>query len=98
MPMSVASRKGISAVSALAEDQRVILTSHGRAVAVVDSARRIDADLQQMREAALAVADAAADLVRGRSRMRSLDAVCEHLGVDVDALRQRVEARRTADP
>ena len=98
MPISVAARKGISAVAALAEDRRVVLTSHGRAVAVVDSAERIDEDLQRLREAALAVADAAADLVRGRSRMLDLDEVCARVGVDADALRRRAEARGATAP
>ena len=89
IPISVAARKGVSAVAASAGDQRVLLTNHGRTVAVVDSAERIDADLRVVREAALAVLDAAANLVSDRSRKFSLDEVCARLGVDPDVVRRR---------
>ena len=96
MPITVAARKGISAVSAIADEQRVILTSHGREVAVVDSAARIDADMVRLREAALAVVDSAAELVAGRSATHSLAAVCERLGIDADAVQARA-AQHIAD-
>jgi len=52
MPISVAARKGVSAVAAEAAEHRVILTSLGRPVAVVDAAERLDEDIRTMRKAA----------------------------------------------
>jgi len=95
MPMSVASRNGISAVAAIAEDRRVLLTSHGRTVAVVDSAERMDADMRILRDAAFAVIDAAANLVSARSHVSNLSEVCEHLGLDEKAVRTRAASRRS---
>ena len=81
MPVSIASRKGVSALANEAADHRVILTSLGRAVAVVDSAERIDEDLRRMREAARTVVEAAAEFVAGRTTVLSLDEVCTRLGL-----------------
>ena len=93
MPMSTASRKGLSSVAAAAHDQRVILTSHGRTVAVVDSPERVDEDSRRIREATLAVLDAAAELVSGRSAKLDLDEVCSRLGLDPDRVRVLAETR-----
>ena len=90
MPITVASRRGVSSVVGAAGDQRVALTSHGRVVAVVDSAERIDDSLRGVREAALAILDAAADVVSGRSAKLDLDEVCARVGVDVETVRRRV--------
>ena len=95
MPITVASRKGVSGVAAAAEDQRVVLTNHGRAVAVVDSAERIDDDLRRLREASVAVLDAAANLVSQRSSTLHLDDVCARLGLSADTVRSRVADRRS---
>ena len=96
MPVSTASRKGVSGVVAAADDQRIILTSHGRPVAVVDSAERLDADVRRIREASLAVLDAAADLVSKRSEKFSLDHACARLGLDADRIRALAEERAKA--
>lgn len=89
MPISTASRKGVSGLAAAAEEQRVVLTSHGRVVAVVESAERLDDLARQIREARLAVLDAAADLVAARGVRLGLGEVCARLGVDPDVVRQR---------
>lgn len=96
MPITVASRKGVSAVAAEAEERRIVLTSHGRVVAVVDSAERIDESLRQVREAALAVLDSAANNVSSRTEKLDLDRVCARLGIDAKAIRERASARITA--
>jgi hypothetical protein len=93
IPTAVAARQGISGVVAAAADQRVALTSHGRVVAVVDSAARLDEDLLRVRVAALAVLDAAADLVSQRSSTFSLDEVCARLGVDAGKVRALAQSR-----
>ena len=59
-------------------------------MAVVDSAERIDDSLRGVREAALAILDAAADVVSGRSAKLDLDEVCARVGVDVETVRRRV--------
>lgn len=89
VPMSVAASKGVSALAQLSEDKRVALTSHGRVVAVVDSPARVDAEVREVRDAAWAVMEAAADLVSQRTRRYNLDEVCAKVGVDVDRVRER---------
>lgn len=97
MPISIAYRKGLSAVAATAENQRVVLTSHGRPVAVVDSAERIDEGLRVVREAARLVVENLADVTLEREPARlSLEDVCAQLGVDVERVRVRSEQLRTA--
>lgn len=93
MPVSSASRKGISGVVSAADDARVVLTSHGRPVAVVDSAERLDEDVRRLREASLAVVDAAAELVSKRAKMFELDEVCARVGVDPEKVRQLAAER-----
>jgi len=83
MPISVAARKGVSAVAAQAADERVVLTHRGHAIAVVDSAERIDEDLRRIREAARVVVEAAADAALERRPAKlDLAAVCARLGLD----------------
>ena len=91
MPVAIASRKGVSGVAAEAADHRVILTSHGRPIAVVDSAERIDEDLRTIREAAHAVVDHFAEQARTSVvSWLDLDATCERLGIDPAEVRRRV--------
>ena len=67
----------------------VVLTSLGRAVAVVDSAERIDEDLRKVRAAARLVVESLAETAKGRSTMLNLDEVCVRLGVNVADVRTR---------
>lgn len=94
MPISVAARKGVSAVAAEAAEHRVILTSLGRPVAVVDAAERLDEDIRTMRKAARVVVVAAADKVAGRSTRLDLEAVCRSLGLDAEVVRERADQLR----
>lgn len=89
VPISVAARRGVSKLAADAAERRVILTNHGHVVAVVDNAERLDNDLRVVREASLAVIDAAAELVWQRSAKVSLDEVCDKLGIDLSESRAR---------
>ncbi|MSW42961.1 MAG: hypothetical protein F2842_12190 [Actinobacteria bacterium] len=98
MPISSASRKGVSGVVAAAEDQTVVLTNHGRAVALVEGANQVEASARLLREASLAVLDAAADLVEQRTPRFSLDEVCARLGVSADHVRALVAVRMSAAP
>ncbi len=94
IPIALASRKGVSGLAAMSQDNRLLLTSHGRGVAVVDSAERLDGEIQRMREAAWAVLEAAASLVAQRTETYDFETVCEKVGVDPERVRQRVAARR----
>ena len=94
MPITTAARKGISSVAAEAETRRVVLTSHGRPVAVVDSAERLDEDLRLVREASRSVVEAAADLALGRSGKLDLGQLSDKLGVDVERVRARATELR----
>lgn len=90
VPISIASRKGLSQIVAAAEDERVLITSHGRIVAVVDSAARLDDDLRRLREAADAIVESAVTLGSQSAGKRwDLEAACARLGID----RNRVEER-----
>ena len=94
MPITTAARKGTSGVAAEAEAHRVVLTSHGRPVAVVDSAERLDEDLRLVREASRSVVEAAADLALARSGKLDLGQLCDKLGVAVERVRARAAELR----
>ncbi|MER7558022.1 hypothetical protein ABTZ46_13840 [Nocardioides sp. NPDC126508] len=94
VPMTAASRMGVSALAAKSAEGRIVLTSHGRAVAVIGSAEHLDDDLRALREATARVLDAAADIVSSRGELLSLEETCERLGVDVDRVRERAAAHR----
>ena len=90
MPVSAAARKGVSRLTVEAADRRILLTSHGRPVAVVDTAERLDDDLRRLREAARLVVGEAADEALDRSPARlTLEQVCARLDLEVDAVRRR---------
>ena len=94
MPISTASRKGVSKVMAEAEQRRVILTNHGRPIAVVDSAERLDEDLRRVREASRSIVEAAGELALGRSNQFTLDEICAKLNIDPQRVRARVVENR----
>jgi len=94
LPVSLAARKGVSALAEMSERKRVALTSHGRVVAVVDSPDRIDAEVREIREASWAIVEAAADLTSRRERRYSLDELCSKLGVDAGRVRERADLLR----
>lgn len=96
IPVSIASRKGVSALTHEAAGHRVVLTSLGRAVAVVDSAERIDEDLRKVREAARLVVESLAEKAKGRSTMLNLDEVCARLEISVAAVRARAHQLQNA--
>ena len=96
MPITIASRKGISAVAAAAATERVVLTSQGRPVAVMDSAERLDASLREVREAAGAVLDWAASLVSQRGDRMTLDQVCSRLDLDANIVRGLAQQRQAS--
>lgn len=90
MPITVATRKGVSALAAEADDHRVVLTSHGRPVAVVDSAGRLDEDVRSIREAARAVTEAALEALSARLLAKlDLAEICGRLGVSMEEVRLR---------
>lgn len=94
MPITTASRKGVSALASESADRRVALTSHGRVVAYVDSPQRAEADMQKLRGAAWEVLRRAANLYSDRSEKHSLSEVGERLGIDIDELRDEIAQER----
>ncbi len=94
LPVSLAASKGVSALAQLSEETRVALTSHGRVVAVVDSPARVDAEVREVRDAAWAVVEAAADLASQRSRRYNLDELCAKVGVNPNRVRERADQLR----
>ena len=97
MPITTASRKGVSALAAAAQAERVILTNHGRPVAVVDSAERIDETVRQVREAASAVLDWAASRVSELGETMSFEELCVRAGVDAAVVMARVHDQASAE-
>ena len=96
VPISTASRKGVSYLADQAGERRVVLTKFGRPVAVVESAARIDEQAQQVSEATSAVINYFADLAAGRTPFSTtLQEVCHRFGIDADELALR-GAGRTA--
>ena len=96
MPVSVASRKGVSALTHEVAGYRVVLTSLGRAVAVVDSAERIDEDLRKVREAARLVVESLAETAKVRSTKLNLEEVCARLEINVADVRARAQQLQDA--
>lgn len=96
MPVSIASRKGVSALTREVASYRVILTSMGRAVAVVESAERIDEDLRKVREAARLVVESMAETAKGRSTTLDLEEVCTRLGISVTDVHARAKQLQNA--
>lgn len=94
MPVTTASRKGVSKLAAEAGKSRVVLTSHGRPIAVVDSAERLDEDLRRVREASRSVVETAGELALGRSNKFTLEDVCAKLNIDPLRVRERATAKR----
>lgn len=86
MPSTTASRKGVSAVAAAAEKRHIVLTSHGREVAIVDRADRLESQLGILRGATWEALNAAANLYSDRSTKHSLDEFCARFGLDVETL------------
>lgn len=87
--MSAASRMGVSKLAAKSTEGRVVLTSHGRAVAAIGSAEGFDQDARLMREAAASVLDAASDIVSAKGGLLTLDDACARLGVDAQKVRDK---------
>jgi PHD/YefM family antitoxin component YafN of YafNO toxin-antitoxin module len=91
IPVSTAASKGVSALVDEVEKQRVILTSLGRPVAVVDSAERLDESVRAMRLAARTVVEMNAGTVASRASNVTLAEACTLLGVDIAAVVARAE-------
>lgn len=94
MPMTAASRMGVSALAAKSTEGRVVLTSNGTAVAVIVSVENHDAESRRLRETTALVVDAADDIASSRGASLPLEHVCERLGVDVNRVRERAATRR----
>lgn len=81
-------------MASAAREHRVILTNHGRPVAVVDAPERVDESLRTAGDAGRAVVEAAAEAALTRARTLDLDEVCGRLGLDVGQVRARAAELR----
>lgn len=90
VPISTASRKGVSWLTAEAENGPVTLTSFGRPAAVVlspDDADRMHAELREVAQSIISFfVDRALD---DHPATHSLDDVCARLGFDPAEIRER---------
>lgn len=94
VPISVASRRGVSWLSETAAGRRVVLTRFGAVQAVVDSAERIDEGAARIRDAARLVVERYAEAGLGRANTVALADACAKLGLDPARVRARAEALR----
>ncbi len=79
MPTTVASRRGLGFLTTSAQSQPVVLTSHGKQVAVVLSPEEFDAQRRALAEAERRVLETVTNLVAERSTFRNADEVRELL-------------------
>jgi ribosome biogenesis SPOUT family RNA methylase Rps3 len=91
VPVSQAASKGISWLSGLAEEYRVILTKFGNPTVVIESAEEADEVLRTVTEARREVVENFADAAVSRSARFSLEEVCARLDIDPERVRQRVQ-------
>lgn len=89
VPITVAASRGVSWLNETAATRRVLLTRFGKVDSVVDSAERLDAAAAMVATARAEVVEAFADTALARGGRRSLEEVCEHLGIDVENVRAR---------
>lgn len=95
VPITVASKKGVSWLNETAAHRRVLLTRHNRVNSVVDSAERLDETARVVQTARREVVEAFSDLASARTTGLSLSEVCAELGLD--EARVRARARELAD-
>lgn len=89
VPISEATKRGVSWLNETATERRVLLTRFGRVNAVVDSAERLDATAAKVDAARREVVEAYADQALRRARRLRLEDVCAKLGIDADRVRAR---------
>jgi PHD/YefM family antitoxin component YafN of YafNO toxin-antitoxin module len=90
VPIATAAARGVSWLNEQAAARRVVLTKSGRAVAVVDSAERLDETARLIREARREVVEWMCEVAAGRvGGSHSLDSVCDRLGIDAERVRAR---------
>jgi len=99
VPIAAAAERGVSWLTDLAAERRVVLTRYGRPAAAVDSAERLDESARIVAEARREVTDRVADMAAGRiGAWHALDPVCERLGIDPDRVRARAQDLAGAAP
>lgn len=80
IPATLANRKGAAYVTAKAQEQPVVVTSHNKPVSVTLSPERYDDLVRTVRETQDQVLASAAALVADRSTFRTLDEARAKLG------------------
>lgn len=94
VPITTASRRGLSKIVSQSSETQVALTRHGQVIAAICSANQVDLNTKLVRESA-AVVDAAADLVSSRSNRFSLNETCARPGLGVDRVHARAAKIQT---
>lgn len=87
VPISVASRRGVSWLNEQARERRVILTRFGRADTVVDTAARLDETAAKIDRLRAEILEHFLDKADQRAKYLDLDDVCGRLGLDIGAVR-----------
>lgn len=95
VPITEASKRGVSWLNETAAARRVLLTRFGRVDAIVESAERFDADVAKLRTAARVVVEAFADDALTRRPRFGLDEVCDRLGIEPRRVHERSQQMRT---
>lgn len=88
VPISEASKRGVSWLNDTVSERRILLTKFGQTTSVVDSAERLDelaARIDEAREVVERYADAALE----RTSRFTLQEACEKLGLDIDRVLER---------
>lgn len=95
VPISEATKRGVSWLNETAASRRVLLTRFGRVNTVVDTAERLDASAAKVEAARREVVEAYADHGLARARTLTLEEVCARLGLEAERVRGRAaELRR----
>jgi hypothetical protein len=82
VPISEATKRGVSWLNDTAAERRVLLTRFGKVSAAVDSAESLDATASKVDAARREVVEHFADVAAGRTPRYSLEDVCSKLGLD----------------
>lgn len=89
VPISEATKRGVSWLNDTAAERRVLLTRFGKIAAVVDSAERLDATAAKVDAARREVVEHVADVAAARARRYTLEDLCSKLSIDAERVRQR---------
>ena len=94
VPVTEASKRGVSWLNETAASRRVLLTRFGRIDSVVDSPDRLDKVASEVADARREVVESFAEVALTRSQHHSLAEVCARLDIDPQKVRARAQQLR----